>query len=178
MTTSKWPHAPCHLFSARGTYMVTASTLYKQHLFCSSHHLDMLQRQLFEVAMLYGWRLEAWALFANHYHLIARIPEEKDSLRRFINHFHSLSARELNEEQGCLDRRVWFQYWDTCLTYQKSYFARLNYVMQNPVKHHLVEHAEFYPWCSARWFAEHAESSYQKTVTRFKTDLVQVQDDF
>jgi putative transposase len=31
-----------------------------------------------------------------------------------------------------------YEFWDTRLTFEKSWFARLNYVHQNPVKHGLV----------------------------------------
>jgi putative transposase len=40
------------------------------------------------------------------------------------------------------ERQVWYNYWDTLLTYQSSYLARLNYVHQNAVKHRLVPVAE------------------------------------
>src|SRR6185295_13265442 len=35
-------------------------------------------------------------------------------------------------------RQVWYNFWDTKLTFENSYLARLNYVHQNPVKHGLV----------------------------------------
>jgi len=30
---------------------------------------------------------------------------------------------------------LWYEFWDTHLTFEKSWLARLNYVHQNPVKH-------------------------------------------
>ena len=47
---------------------------------------------------------------------------------------------------------IWHNFWDTELTYEKSYLARLNYVHQNAVKHGLVARACQYRWCSAAWF--------------------------
>ena len=64
------------------------------------------------------------------------------------------------------------------LTYQKSYFARLNYVHRNAVKHGLVDKAADYPWCSAAWFAKQASPAFRKTIASFKTDRVKVYDDF
>jgi putative transposase len=76
------------------------------------------------------------------------------------------------------ERQVWYNYWDTRLTYQRSYLARLNYVHQNAVKHGLVPVANQYPWCSAAWFEREAAPAMVKAIYRFKVDQVKVYDDF
>ena len=75
-------------------------------------------------------------------------------------------------------REVWHNFWDTRLTYQKSYFARLNYMHQNPVKHGLVPVANQYPWCSARWLERTASAAKVRSIYRFKIEGVHVSDDF
>jgi REP element-mobilizing transposase RayT len=40
----------------------------------------------------------------------------------------------------------WHNFWETRLTHEGSYLARLNYVHQNPLKQGLVEVAKQYPW--------------------------------
>jgi putative transposase len=75
-------------------------------------------------------------------------------------------------------RRVWYKYWDTCLTYKTSYYARLNYVIQNPVKHKLIDNSRNYKWCSASWFSEIAEDEFKNMVYSFKMDNINIQDDF
>lgn len=75
-------------------------------------------------------------------------------------------------------RKVWQNYRETRLTYEKSYLARLNYVHQNPVKHGLVPMANQYPWCSARWFERTGTPAQIKTIFRFKTDQMNVPDNF
>lgn len=173
-----WPHAPCHRFNSAGTYMVTGSTFNKQHLFRTFDDLDLLQKIFFELAEKYQWKLEAWALFSNHYHFIARSPENPNNLSPFMRHFHSSTARALNDLHQVPGRVVWYQYWDTQLTYYASYLARLNYVMQNPVKHGRVSAAEMYPWCSIHWFKQHSSSVQRAIVTNMKIDMVNVYDDF
>ena len=64
------------------------------------------------------------------------------------------------------------------LTYQRSYYARLNYVHENPCRHGLVPVASSYPWCSAAWFERTATPAFFKTVSGFKTDQISIQDDF
>ncbi len=176
ISISKWHHAPLHLFVPNAFYMVTASTLYKQHIFDTPAKLTLLQNTIFEVMEAYGWELQAWALLINHYHFIARAPEDGTSLKRLIQRLHSQSARLVNEIDHTPGRRVWFQYWDTCLTYEKSYYARLNYVHNNPVKHGLVAVAEQYPFCSAGWFKANAPQDLRRKVDSFPYDRFNVPD--
>ena len=91
---------------------------------------------------------------------------------------HAKTAAWVNRLDRTPGRTVWHNYWDTRLTYQKSYLARLNYVHQNAVKHGLVSVANLYPWCSAGWFERMAPVSVVKSIYRFKTDAVRLDDDF
>ena len=73
-----WPHAPLHRLSGRGTYIVTAGIYQKEHFFRSPKRLGVLHRGLLAVADEFGWRLEAWAVFSNHYHFVGHSPKESD----------------------------------------------------------------------------------------------------
>ena len=72
----------------------------------------------------------------------------------------------------------WHNFWDKQLTYEKSYLARLNYVHQNAVRHGLVSVASHYRWCSASWFERTATPAQVATIYSFKTDRINVHDDF
>src|SRR5437588_2532740 len=179
MTMSKdWPHAPLHRLNSNGIYMVTAATLYKQPLFADPTKLTMLEDGLLALAKKYDWQLEAWAIFTNHYHFVGRQRGESASLKKFLKHLHADSARTLNRLDEKIGRVVWFNFWDTKLTYQRSYLARLNYVHQNPVKHGLVVMANQYRWCSAAWFERTVSPATVKTIYGFKTNKLRIQDDF
>ena len=158
--------------------MVTAGTLGKEHFFRDAKALDLLEGQLLSKAKEYGWQLEAWAVFSNHYHFVGHAIEDAATLKPFLSHLHADTAREVNLRDGKPDRQVWFNYWDTELTYEKSYLARLNYVHQNAVKHGLVPVANQYRWCSAAWFERTAQPAQVKTIYSFKTDRIRVVDDF
>ena len=134
----EWPRAPVHRIGSDGIYMVTGATLRKVHLFNGGERLSLLENELLTLAKQYRWHFQAWAVFGNHYHLIARGQPEASRLDAFLKHLHSNSARTLNSIDGLAGRQVWFNFWDTKLTFERSYLARLNYVHQNPVKHGLV----------------------------------------
>src|SRR5581483_1130113 len=161
-----------------GVYMITASTLQKQPFFSSSQKLDVLQRELLALAKKYEWNLHAWAVFPNHYPFIARSENEVPRLREFLSHLHTVTASTINQLDESRGRRVWYNFWDSKLTYKRSYFARLSYVHRNPVKHGLVAMANQYRWCSAAWFERTASPAVVKTIYGFKTDLLNVGDDY
>ncbi len=173
-----WPHAPVHKLGAQGVYFVTAGTLHKTRLFRDAERLDLLELKLLQLANHYHWQVEAWAVLANHYHLIARGNPDSANLGKYLRHLHSDTARELNRLDRCEGRKVWFNFRDTQLTFETSYLARLNYVHQNAVKHGLVPVANQYRWCSAAWFERVATPAMVQTIYSFKTDELQVEDDY
>ena len=173
-----WHHAPPHEFIPNSIYMVTAATHHKVPLFDTPEALDYLLNTIHAECQRFGWIPEAWAVFNNHYHLVARGPDQATSLPGLVRSIHSRTAQWINKRDDQAGRKVWFNYWDTCLTYQRSYLARLNYVHSNPVKHGLVPAAEQYKWCSMDWFLRESNPAFRKTVLSFKTDTVKVPDDF
>jgi putative transposase len=176
-----WPHAPTHQLSQGGTYFVTAGTYLKAHHFRGSQRLRVLHRGLLAVAHEFGWHLEAWAVFSNHYHFVGHSPVEAGdavSLGPMLKLLHVKTSGWINRFDRRPGRQIWHNFWDTRLSYQRSYLVRLNYVHQNPVKHGLVPVANQYPWCSAAWFERTASAAMVKSIYRFKTDHVQVLDEF
>ncbi|MBN1475348.1 transposase [Candidatus Sumerlaeota bacterium] len=177
-TTTQGRFTPLHLFLPGATYIITASTYQRTPLFTSPDRLDALQRVIFEQAEKHDWRLLAWALLANHYHLVASAPEKARSLQAWIRAVHSITARDLNRRDGTPGRQVWYQYWDTCITTERSLLARLHYVHTNPAKHGVVDDAADYPWCSMQWLLETAPSERRAAVLGFPCDRISIRDDF
>jgi putative transposase len=173
-----WPHAPPHYFTPGSTYLITAGTLHKARLFDTPFKRDIFANTTLSLASDYSLSLQAWAFLENHYHLVASFENTAVSHRTFLRHLHREIALRLNEHDEIPGRRVMYEFWDTELTYEKSWLARLHYVHHNPVKHGLVEVASDYPWCSARWFESNAQPAFVKSVYSFRIDRVNVKDDF
>jgi len=108
-----WPHAPVHRLADNAVYFVTASTLHKQHLFDTPEKRDLLERLLLVFTKQCGWQLEAWAVLANHYHIVARGNPDSRNLGEFLHDLHGTSSRELNKLDGNQGRQVWFNFRDT-----------------------------------------------------------------
>ncbi len=158
-----------------GAYLRRGSSLPR------SEPAGVLQRGLLRLARDFGWQLEAWAVFSNHYHFVAHSPynePDASSLRAMLSLLHENAAKWVNRLDRSPGRKVWFNYRDTRLTYQKSYLARLNYTHQNAVKHGLVAASHLYPWCSASWFERTASPAPVKAIYRFRTDRMRLDDEF
>lgn len=174
----QWPHAPAHWLFEPGIYMITASTYKKMKYLNTPERRDYFRRILFSIAEEFDWQLKAWAILENHYHFIGKSPDQPESLRRFIAKLHMITAKEFNLQDQQPGRKIWFQFWDTQITFQSSYLARLRYVNQNPVKHIIATCAENYPWCSASWFMMNAPASFVETMNKIRTDRINIYDDF
>ena len=159
--------------------MVTAGTYRKAHHFRDPERLDVLQRGLLKLAFDFDWQIEAWAIFSNHYHFIAHSPRGgAETLSTMLRDLHRTLAQWVNRRDAARGRQVWHNFWETRLTYERSYLARLNYVHQNAVHHGLVPVASQYPWCSAAWFEREATPAQVKTIYSFPTDRLQVLDEW
>jgi len=177
MNNEHWHHAPLHRFVPGAIHMITAATYQKSHFFKGEDRLNLMQKILLERMSEAGWIPHAWACFPNHYHVIMMAPENGD-LKIWVKGLHSKLAIALNKFDGIRGRKVMYQYWDKCLSFDNSYYARLNYVMNNPVKHGLVNDAEMYRFCSARWFRKNNLKVFRNRVASYPYDTVTEPDDF
>ncbi len=109
-------------------YFLTARAREKAHLFATAGRRDWFEQMLFDTFAERGWKLEAWAVLSNHYHVVAHSPPGgAETLRAVVQKLHSLSTKRLNTEDGTPGRtRLWQNYRETHLTYPQSYLARLN----------------------------------------------------
>ncbi|HCN27301.1 MAG TPA: hypothetical protein DIT64_00620 [Verrucomicrobiales bacterium] len=176
--STAWHHAPLHRLAEQGIYMVTAGTYQKTHFFRDPARLELLQRHLLDYAADFGWGLQVWAVFSNHYHFVAQSPADPKNLSKFLGKLHMKTAQAVNGLDGVGGRKVWHQFWDSHITFENSYWPRLRYVQENPVRHGLVKVATEYAWCSARWFERTAESSVRRKMESYKFDQLEVYDDF
>ena len=158
--------------------MVTGGTYRKAHHFAGRQRIEVLHRGLLSVAAEFGWNLEAWAVFSNHYHFVGHSPADPQTLSKMLGKLHGLTAGWVNRMDGKAGRKIWHNFRETRLTHEKSYLARLHYVHSNAVKHGLVLTPSAYPWCSAGWFEKTASSAQVNVIYSFPTDKLNVFDEY
>jgi putative transposase len=173
-----WHHAPRHSTDGGGTFLITASTLNRMHIYRSRASLDALVNQFLGRLDEARWSIGAWIVFSNHYHVVADVPGDAEPVADTIRDLHSKLSSAANAADATPGRQVWFQYWDTELTYPRSVLARSAYVWHNPVHHRLVRVAEEYPWCSAGAERQHTGRFSKATLRSFRPDKIRILDDF
>jgi len=151
MTYKTYKHNPPHLFLPGYNYFVTASSWRHKPIF----HESKIKEQMVEMLSLgcqkYHWILDDWVFLDDHYHIMLRSdPEGETTIAKLINNFHKFLSLWIRKEysDGLICGRIFNNYWDTCLTYERSFLSRLNYIYYNPVKHGYVKKPEDYPFGS------------------------------
>jgi putative transposase len=173
-----YKHNPPHLFRPNAKYFITAAVYKKQHLFEDDDVKHCVLEVMFESFTRQCWKIEEWVLLDNHYHLMADAPENATTLSRVINNFHRFSALRMKKiNQAITVDRIWYNYYDTCITFEKSYYARLNYIWNNPVKHGYVERPEDWKFGSY-YFKTDKNDEVRKIMKKYPCDRIRVEDDF
>ena len=174
-----WPHAPTHRLCEGGTFFVTVGTYRKELIFLEPERRDAVQRGLLAYAEKFGWHLEAWCVMANHYHFVGHSPPAgAESLSPMLRDLHTILALWVNKLDNTPERKVWHNFYETRMTFETAYLARLHYTHANAVKHGLAKTPNEYPYCSAGWFERTATPAQVKTIYGFKLDRVAVYDEY
>ncbi len=117
--------------------MITSSIDHKQHLLASPGHKELVRDQLKELEIHYHLVLAAWVIMDNHYHILVR-SHIGNELSSFLQRLHGRTSHDINRLDQVKGRRVWDNYWDTCMRNEADYWTRFNYIHHNPVKHGYV----------------------------------------
>ena len=141
-------HVPGHAMIPGAIYMVTAGTHQKRQIFNTPEKLELLQAVIQERCRNSGWELQAWVILNNHYHFIAQAPPDEANIAGLMKSIHSKSAVLVNRMDGITGRRIWYNYWNTCIRTEDEYWDCIRYVLVNPERHGIVEDYRTYPFSS------------------------------
>lgn len=139
-------HAPPHYPDGRQTYIVTVACYEHQPLIDPERRRLAFQEELLDQLQTQPWAsVWAWVILPNHYHLLATLDLAK--FRKWIRIFHSRLATVWNRENDAKGRRVWYRFQDRLMRSEAHYFASINYIHANPVRHGYVAQAD--EWASS-----------------------------
>jgi putative transposase len=145
MKISKNSTRPAHIYLDGTSYFITASIWQQRKLLDDSSKTKL--SELIQIVFIeYGWKLEAWVILDNHYHLLCHSKKGKD-LSKIINKIHSLSSKFIKLSQN-IEGKTWSNYWDYCPRDEDDYNIRLCYLLNNPVKHGYVNDLHDWQWSS------------------------------
>ncbi|MBC8479133.1 MAG: transposase [FCB group bacterium] len=180
-----YKHNPPHLFIPEAKYIISASTYKRIPLLRDDRAKDRLLDSLSIEFPKYEWTIEDWVILDDHYHLMADAPMNAGSLADIMREVHRFTALWINKnvrpepvDFGRNARRVFQNYWDTCITYERSYFARINYIWFNPVKHGYVESPEEWKYGSYFYRFKDEYAEMQKQIKKYPFNSIRVKGDF
>ncbi len=175
----KYKNNPPHLFIENAKYFITASTLGKYPYLKSDDAkwaaIDYLSTSL----EAYDWTMEDWVILDNHIHIMVNAPDDAKTLSKVMNNFHRFTANWLSKNNiKKIDGKYFHNYWDTCITYDNSYFTRINYIWYNPVKHGYVETPEEWKFGSYYYRIKKEADEMGTLKKKYPFDKVKISDEF
>lgn len=151
-------HAPPHLeYEGDVRFIVTASCFEHEHIIGKSpERMAECEATLIETCKEFEVELFAWCVLPNHYHLLIQTDKIKEFLKEGVGKFHGRSSFRWNSEDNSLGRKVWYKSFERPMKSNRHFWASLNYIHHNPVKHGYVLRWQDWPYSSA--------NSYLKSV--------------
>jgi putative transposase len=146
-------HAPPHFRGVSGTYLITSACYEHNAVFQAPDDLSWLTGKLLEAFAAADLPHPAWVVLPNHYHVLL---EAKDLavVGEVLRLVHSRTATAINGRHWQRGRKVWYRFSDRMMRSERHYFATVNYVHYNPVKHGHIDEMSSWPWSSVHDYAE------------------------
>ena len=130
------------------TYFVSASAYQKQFLLQSEKSARLLIDVLYHYRRERRFLLHSFVVMPNHFHVILS-PNVGTTLERAMQFIKGGFSFRAIKELG-IHRSIWQAgYFDYRIRDEGDFIKRQEYVHQNPVRAHLAERAEQFPFSSA-----------------------------
>ena len=154
MRTRKMGELPWHYpphNDGEGLYMLTAANFEHTHIIGVSHERMLRFSQLLLNDVAEVAEIKAWCVLPNHYHILVDLSDLLVVIK-ILGHLHGATSFEWNKEDGVRGRKCWHGVADRKIRSDSHYYATLNYIHNNPVKHRYVKKWMEWPYSSARQF--------------------------
>jgi putative transposase len=159
-------HSPPHFDSDSGLYLVTAACYEHRHVIgLRPQRMAEFEGELLETAHANSRVVFAWILLPNHYHMLLDSPEVKRLLGA-LGQLHGRTSFRWNGEDVCRGRQVWHRTAETAVKSERHFWATLNYVLHNAVRHGYVKRWQDWPYSNAAKYLD--EFGHDVAVRRWR----------
>lgn len=139
---------PPRLEIADGIFHVTARGNERGAIYRDSSDRRRFLELLAEVVERYRWRMLAYCLMGNHYHLLAQTPEP--NLSRGMRQLNGVYAQRFNRRHKRVGHLLQGRYGARLVQADEHLIAAARYIVRNPVRAGLCEHPSAWRWSSHR----------------------------
>jgi putative transposase len=143
-------HSPPHRPNFGHLRFLISAACYEHHHYIgdSLERMDAFSRDLIEVFTAHASQTFAWCVLPNHYHALVEAPNVKDLLRE-LGQLHGRTSHAWNGVDNTRGRKVFFRAVERAMRSDRHFWATLNYIHHNPVRHGYVERWTDWQWSSA-----------------------------
>lgn len=125
---------PPHLKIDSEYYFITCRTIDGQFFLQPSKYKSLLFDIIRQKSQKLAVPLLAYVILHNHYHLLIK-PPNAEIISKFVIETNGASARAINSADSVIDRKIWWNYFDSPILNKTDFYKHLNYIHQNPIKH-------------------------------------------
>lgn len=145
-------HAPPHYTRDSGLYLITAACYEHKSIIGVSHErMGAFEKELLETIATLCPECFAWNVLPNHYHLLLRAPDI-EALIAALGQLHGRTSFNWNGEEDERGQQVWHRAAETGIKSEGHFFATLNYVLNNAVRHKYVSRWQDWPYSNAEQY--------------------------
>jgi REP element-mobilizing transposase RayT len=139
---------PLRLEHPGAVWHVTARGNEQREIFRDDVDRERWLGLLGDTVVLFTWRLHAYVLMGNHYHLVLETPVP--SLSRGMRHLNGVYTQAFNRRHERVGHLFQGRFQSILVERESHLLELLRYVVLNPVRAGLVSFAPEWPWSSYR----------------------------
>ena len=142
-------HCPRHIQGDKTRFHITAACYeHKSVIGLSPERISAFEYELQQCLRENSCELYAWAVLPNHYHALLKTIDILSLLKK-TSQLHGRKSFYWNGEEKSRGRRVWCNALETAIKSEGHFWATVNYIHHNPVKHKHVDKWTEWPYSSA-----------------------------
>ncbi len=150
---SPW-HSPPHAQDEKERFHITASCFEHAHWIGKTPaRISEFESELLDTLNGSSVKIYAWVVLPNHYHVLVKTDDLEKVLKSLFQ-LHGRSSFRWNGEDDERGRKNWFNALEHGIKSDRHFFATINYILNNPVKHEYVKRWRDWPFSSAKQYLE------------------------
>ena len=139
---------PLRIELADGVYHVVARGNERKLIYRDEADRETFLATLDQTRSRFGWLILCYCLMGNHYHLLVRTA--RPNLARGMCHLNGVYAKRFNRRHGRVGHLFQARYHAILVQQDEHLVATVRYIVNNPVRAHIVASCEDWRWSSHR----------------------------
>jgi len=159
-------HGPPHYVGDSVLYLLSAACYeHRPSIGVCPERMAQFEADLLGAAHEHSQAVFAWTVLPNHYHLLVHAQNIKGFLKA-LGQLHGRTSFRWNGKESCRGRQVWHRVAETEMKSERHFWATLNYVLHNAVRHGYVRRWQDWPYSNAAEYL--AEVGHEEAERRWR----------